>query len=165
VSPLVTETEREMWASCRDGLCPGYEQTPVQGIESHVAFTYGELGGGGASTPQEQMIAQLPEREAIHYRWIDMADEPCPYCGRARIIDPNPRIEYETKTGMDPLLLLKRERGLDQEKSDRESALELQRQQLAEARRANDLAEREIAAREREFAAAAKRERAKAPAV
>lgn len=161
--PIVTDTERTLWASCRDGLCPGYTQVEVRGIESHVAFTYGELNGGRSMTPHEEMVSRLPEREAIHYRWVDIADEPCPECGRPRVIDPNERPVYETKTGMDPLLLRKRELGLDKEQDDRASALEIQREQLAEARRANDLREREIAVREGELAAQTK-PKAKAPA-
>lgn len=163
--PIVSEVERELFASCRDALCPGARQVKVRGVESHVAFTYGELNGSGSSTPHEQMVAHLPEREAIHYRWADIADEPCPECGRARVIDPSPRPVYEAKTGMDPLLLRKRELGLDKEQNDRAEALELQRAQLEEAKRANDLREREVKLRERELAARAKRERAEAPAV
>lgn len=161
--PIVTDTERELFASCRDSLCPGAKQVKVRGVESYAAFTYGELNGNGSSTPQEAMIAHLPEREAIHYRWADPDDEPCPECGRARVIDPSPRPVYEAKTGMDPLLLRKRELGLDKEQNDRAEALELQRQQLAEAKRANDLREREIVARERELAAQARAAKAKTP--
>lgn len=148
--PIVSDTEREMYASCRDSLCPGATQVKVRGIESHVAFSYGELGGGGQMTPQEKMVAHLPEREAVHYQWLDPADEPCPECGRPRVIDPQERPVYEQKTGMDPLLLRKRELGLDKEQNDRAASLEIQREQLAEAKRANDLREREVALRERE---------------
>lgn len=162
--PIVSDTERELLASCRDGLCPGYEQVPVRGIEREVAFTYGELNGGRSMTPHEQMVAHTVERSSVQYVWLDPDDEPCPHCGRARIIDPNPRPVYEAKTGQDPLLLRKRELGLDKERDDREQALELQRQQLDEAKRANDLREREVAVRERELAAQAKREAAKAKA-
>lgn len=145
--PIVTDTDRtDLLASCRDPLCPGYEQVPMRGIERETAFTYGELSGSGSQTPHEQMIAHLPERSTTQYVWLSQEDEPCPVCGGPRILDPRERPVYETKSGQDPLELVKRERGLNREQADRDEALELQRQQLAEAKRANDLRERELAA-------------------
>jgi hypothetical protein len=162
--PIVTDSERPLLASCRDPLCDGYVQVPVRGIERETAFTYGELNGNGSSTPQEAMIAHLTERSTTHYVWLNEEDEPCPVCDGPRILDAHKRPEYETKSGMDPLLLRKRELGLDKEQDDRAEALELQRQQLAETQRANDLREREVALRERELAAQARAPKAKAPA-
>ena len=161
--PVITDTVRDLLASCRDPLCPGYEQVTVRGIEREMAYTYGELGGTTSLTPHEAMIQNMTERSTTQYVWIDQElDEPCPVCGRPRILDANQRPEYERKTGMDPLELVKRERGLNRERDDREAALALQREQLAETRRANDLREREVELRERELRMRAPK--AKAPA-
>lgn len=157
--PIVTDTDRtDLLASCRDALCPGYVQVPMRGIERETAFTYGELSGSGSQTPHEQMIAHLPERSTTQYVWLSQEDEPCPVCGGPRILDPNKRPEYETKSGQDPLELVKRERGLNREQDDRESALTMQREML-------ELKRRELDLRERELAAQVKREpKVKAPA-
>jgi hypothetical protein len=89
---MATQTEElvQAFAHCRNPLCPGEAQQPVDGIKRITAYSYVERGG------------DLPFTESTteHIVFADEAkDGPCPHCSLMREVTNQVRPTYEPMTG------------------------------------------------------------------
>ena len=109
--PIITDTPRTLNASCGDGLCEGYGQVEVKGVERTIAYTYLD-NRGPSNDPHDVALNNAVERSVVQYLWSDEADRLCPHCGQPRILEEQVRPVYARLSRQDPLLLLKMERGL-----------------------------------------------------
>lgn len=84
-----------------DEDCPSYESQPCLIVREEVQFTFGELNNG-ATTPQEQMVADVAERSSVRYLPAD-GEWGCPDCGHPMsAFTPEPRATYRTMSGQSP---------------------------------------------------------------
>lgn len=133
--PTATETPVQGLAHCQDARCMGYEQEPVQAIQTITEVTY--LDNGGDMPGIEQSFHDL--------RFVDENDVECVHCGKPRVVTSQQRPEYPNVSGHDPMGLFEfrgktegqiKELHYKQELAEKDRELEVQglRAELAELR-------------------------------
>lgn len=95
---IVTETRVELYAHCRNPLCPGYGQEKVAGIVQETAYQYSDNGA--------DMMRGHVERSIHDLRFEDEDSRPCRVCKQARELSETPRPSYQPLSGFDPMGLV-----------------------------------------------------------
>jgi hypothetical protein len=110
--PTITETPVTLYAFCVDATCPGYEQTPVDGLAREVSRSAfeeagpGTVNGNSVSTSFFQYL--VPSGEQDEYGHAYCKELECEHCGRSMSVSPEQRPEYANISGQDPMTLLMR---------------------------------------------------------
>ena len=87
------------YAHCRDARCPGYNQVEVPAVKEERFETFGDNGGDG-------VFMHMVERSHVTFKPANEEDIPCPACHQPREVTGDPRPQYQSLSGHDPMGLI-----------------------------------------------------------
>ena len=135
--------------SRRSTGCPGNQQAPVKLIEQLVEYTFAD-SRGHTSDPFDIALAEHVEKSVTPPALRRRGRRRLPALRPAAGVLDAERPQYPNASGQDPQTILDRARARPPDERAAAAPTDTAEARLAEARRANDLRERELALRERQ---------------